>query len=226
MAARLSALQAWVTDDLFKPTYNTYQVPQLQVVPSQHSYLLPALRTKQDLLDANQFLTQLQNQSFEPQYHNDYMPQYPAYPNKTVYPTLDLDYNQQVEMTPSTSLYPQLFDHSPVPSHQYVGAMGSRMPYDPAKLVYDGTLRKAAPRAGSEELVQELEKMDVDSESKEKKEEQQVKSEEDHEEKAKHLALVKRLHKLVQEMLREQEEEVKKESPSTPMENLVSVAAH
>ena len=230
MAFRLSALQDWVTDDLFKPTYNTYQVPQ-QVVPSQHPYL-PALRTKQDLIDANQFLNQLQTHAFAPQYSTDYMPQYPSYPNKTLYPTLDLDYNQQsqVDMTPSTSLYPQLFDQSPVPSpHQYVG-MGTRMSYDQTKLVYDGTLRKAAPRGGSEELVQDMEKMDVDSESKETpknpKGEAQVKSEEEDETKAKHLALVKQLQKLVQEMLLDQEKEVKKESAPTPMENLVPVAAH
>jgi hypothetical protein len=228
MAARLSALQAWVTDDLFKPTYNTYQIPEQNVVPSQHPYLLPALRTKQDLLDANQFLAQLQTQAFEPQYQTDYMPQYPTYTNKPLYPTFDLDYNQhsQVDMTPSTGVYPPLFEQSPVPSPQYFGQMGTRLNHDVARQVPQGILQKA-PRAGSEELVKELEKMDVDSESKEKvKEEPQVKSEEDDETKAKNLALLKRLQKLVQEMILDQEKEIKKESASTPMENVVPVAAH
>jgi len=104
--------------------------------------------------------------------------------------------------------------------------MGTRLNHDAARQVPQGTLQKA-PRAGSEELVRELENMDVDSESKEKvKEEPQVKSEEDEETKAKHLDLVKRLQKLVREMILDQEKEVKKENVSTPMQNVVPVAAH
>lgn len=240
MAARLSALQAWVTDDLFKPTYNTYQLPQQQTFPSQQ-YVLPALRTKQDLLDANQFLTQLQNQAFEPQYSTDYLPQYPTYANKTLYPTLDMDYTQQSQgdMTPSTNLYPQLFDQtaSLPSSYNYMG-IGSRMAYDGTKLVNTGTLQKAPPaedarRAGSEELVQDMEKMDVDSESKEKKpltekEPVTVKKEDDEDLKAKHLALVKKLQKLVQELLLDQEKEVevKKESPVSAEAPVPRIAAH
>jgi len=240
MAARLSALQAWVTDDLFKPTYNTYQLHQQQTVPSQQ-YMLPALRTKQDLLDANQFLTQLQSQAFEPQYATDYLPQYPTYANKTLYPTLDLDYTQQsqTDVTPSTNLYPQLFDQtaSLSSSYNYMG-IGSRMAYDGTKVVNTGVLQKAPPaeesrRAGSEELVQDMEKMDVDSESKERKpsstesESVTVKKEDDDDIKAKHLELIKKLQKLVQELLLDQEKdvEVKKESPVST-EAPVSIAAH
>jgi len=241
MAARLSALQAWVTDDLFKPTYNTYQLPQQQTVPSQQ-YMLPALRTKQDLLDASQFLTQLQSQAFEPQYTTDYMPQYPTYANKTLYPTLDMDYTQQsqVDMTPSTNLYPPLFDPTAsLPStYNYMG-IGSRMAYDGTKLVNTGTLQKAPPaeeprRAGSEELVQDMEKMDVDSESKEKKPSTEkepvtvtVKKEDEEDLKVKHLELIKKLQKLVQELLLDQEKDVqvKKESPVS-VEAPVSIAAH
>lgn len=240
MAARLSTLQAWVTDDLFKPTYNTYQLPQQQSISSQ-PYMLPALRTKQDLLDANQFLAQLQHQAFDPQYTSDYMPQYPTYANKTLYPTLDLDYSQssQMDMTPSTNLYPQLFDQtaSLSSSHSYMG-IGSRMVYDGTKLVNTGTLQKAPPveeprRAGSEELVQHMEKMDVDSEAKEvkpsstEKEPITVKKEDDGDLKAKHLELIKKLQKLVQELLLDQEKdvEVKKES-SVAVETQVGITAH
>lgn len=231
MAARLSALQAWVTDDLFQPSYNTYQVPPQQPVQSQAQYLLPSLRTKQDLLDANQFLSQLQNHAFEPQYTTDYLPDYPTYPNKTLYPTLDLGYTESVDSTPSTNLYPHLFDQSAtIPSSTYMG-MGSRMAYDQTKLVYAGTLQKAPPRAPSEELVQDMEKMDVDSEAKEKKVEPEVKvkseDDEDKNAKEKHLELIKKLQKLVQEMLLDREKDddeekaVKKESPGP-----VAVAAH
>jgi len=228
MAARLSALQAWVTDDLFKPTYNTYQIPQQQTIPSQHPYLLPALRTKQDLLAANQFLNQLQSHSFEPQYATDYLPEYPAYPSKTLYPTLDLDYPQTPMDMPSTGVYPVLFDQTPsMSSSNYVG-MGSRMAYDQSKLVYAGTLQKAPPRSGSEELVDDMEKMDVDSESKEKKPEEktevQVKQEEKM--KKKHLELVKKLKKLVEEMLLNQEKELEVKNESPVNGNSVAVAAH
>jgi hypothetical protein len=228
MAARLSALQAWVTDDLFKPTYNTYQVPQQQTLPSQQPYLLPALRTKQDLLDANSFLNQLQNQAFEPQYATDYLPQYPSYANKALYPTLDLDYSQQVDMTPSTNLYPQLFDQNATQTNSNYMGMGSRMPYDQTKLVYSGTLQKAPPRSGSEELVETMEKMDVDDRKKE--DVVKVKSEDDEDVKGKHLELIKKLQKLVQEMILDQDKggqvDVKRESPVGSVENLVGIAAH
>lgn len=249
MAARLSALQAWVTDDLFKPNYNTYQIPQPEPIPSQVPYLLPALRTKQDLLAANHFLTSLQTHTFDPQYTTEYIPQFPSYANKTLYPTLDLDYSEPspVEMAPSTNLYPQLFDQSPspVPSANYL-QMGSRLTYDQTRLVYAGTLQRAPPRAqstGSDELVQDMEKMDVDSESKEKKpvegeEKKEVKTREtDAEMKKKHLELIKKLQKLVQEMLldmnkesesknEEKMEDVKKESNVPSADTLVSIAAH
>jgi hypothetical protein len=229
MAARLSGLQAWVTDDLFKPTYNTYQVPQQQTLPSQQPYVLPALRTKQDLLDANQFLTQLQSQAFEPQYATEYLPQYPSYANKTLYPTLDMDYSaQQVDMTPSTNLYPQLFDQNATQMNSNYMGMGSRMAYDQTKLVYSGTLQKAPPRSGSEELVEDMEKMDVDSDRKKEDTEVKVKSEEEEDVKGKHLEVIKKLQKLVQEMILDQEKEVevKKESPAGSVENVVSIAAH
>jgi len=106
------------------------------------------------------------------------------------------------------------------------------MPYDQTKLVHAPILQKAppAPRAGSEELVEDMEKMDVDSESKDKKsEETKVKKEEEMKEmKAKHLELIKKLQKLVQEMIlaqenAEEETPVKKESPVL---SSVAVEAH
>jgi hypothetical protein len=231
MADRLSDLQTW-TDDIFRQSYNTYQVPSM-AAHNQYAQI-PAFRSRQDLLEFNQFLTQLHSHGFEPQYP-EYLPQYPSYNNKTLYPTLDLDYAQQADVTPSTNLYPQLFDQtqSPISSSNYVG-MGSRMAYDPAKLVFAGTLQKAPPRAGSEELVQDMEKMVVDSESKEKKpeEEVKVKLEEDVDQvKAKHLDLIKKLQKLVQEMLLEEDskvaKEIKKESPvSDSTEKFAPIAAH
>lgn len=248
MVARLSALQAWVTDDLFKPNYNTYQLPSPAPIPSPNLYL-PALRTKQDLLEANHFLTTLQTHTFEPQYATDYLPQYPSYSSKTLYPTLDLDYSEAspAEIAPSTNLYPQLFAQSPspVPSANYL-QMGSRLAYDPTKLVYAGTLRKAPPRAestGSDELVQDMEKMDVDSESKEKKpseEEEDRKTEKtkdvDAEIRKKHLEVIKNLRKLVQEKLLDLEKEGEskseekmdevKESTVPSVQTQVSVAAH
>jgi len=145
-------------------------------------------------------------------------------------------------------LYPQLFDPSPSPSSTYM-QIGSRMAYDQTKLVYAGTLQKAPPArqnsTGSEELVETMEKMDVDSEAKEKKEEKKeepVKKELDHETRKKHLELIKKLQDLVQEMLlgmdkegqseseskgkedNEKMEDVKKEN--AVVETLVSIAAH
>jgi hypothetical protein len=203
--------------------------------------MLPALRTKQDLLDANHFLTQLQNQAFDPHYTSDYLPQYPTYANKTLYPTLDMGYSHQsqVDMTPSTNLYPQLFDQTAsLPSSYSYTGIGSRMTYDGTKLVNTGTLQKAPPaeeprRAGSEELVQNMEKMDVDSEAKgqkptsTEKEPATVKKEDDADLKAKHLELIKKLQKLVQELLLDQEKdvEIKKESP-VAVEPPVGIAAH
>jgi hypothetical protein len=230
MFERLCALND-LEDDIFKPSYNTYQVPS-QTLPSQRFSYLPSLRTKQDCIDVNQFLLQLQSHVFDPQYSTDYMPQYPG-SSKTLYPTLDLDYTTQTDVPPSTNLYPQLFDQTPLPSSTFVG-MGTRMPYDQTKLVYAGTLQKAAPRAPSEELVQDMEKMDVDSEAKEKKpveEAKEVKAKSESEikdAKAKHLELIKNLQKLVQEMLLEREneearKEVKKESP---VEGRSPTAAH
>jgi hypothetical protein len=112
------------------------------------------------------------------------------------------------------------------------------MIYDGTKLVDTGTLQKARPadeprRAGSEELVQHMEKMDVDSEAKEikpsstEKEPITVKKEDDGDLKAKHLELIKKLQKLVQELLLDQEKdvEVKKESP-VAVETQVGITAH
>ena len=230
MATRLSALND-LTDDFFKTTYNTYQVPS-QALPTQRYGFLPSLRTRQDCIDVNQFLMQLQTHAFEPQYSNEYMPQYPVSSSKALYPTLDFDYNQQQpDMAPSTGLYPQLFDQTASPSSTYVG-MGTRMPYDQTRLVHAPILQKAppAPRAGSEELVENMEKMDVDSESKDKKsEETKVKQEEGIKEmKEKHLELIKKLQKMVQEMILAQENadeevRVKKESPVL---SSVAVEAH
>jgi len=231
MAERLSTLND-LTDDFFKTQYNTYQVPSQPLPTQRYGAFLPSLRTRQDCIDVNQFLMQLQTHAFEPQYSNEYMPQYPGVSSgKALYPTLDFDYNQPADMTPSTGLYPQLFDQTPLPSSAYVG-MGSRMAYDQTKLVHAPILQKAppAPRAGSEELVEDMEKMDVDSESKDKKpEETKVKKEEEIKEmKAKHLELIKKLQKLVQEMIlaqenAEQDGQVKKESPVL---SSVAVAAH
>ena len=108
------------------------------------------------------------------------------------------------------------------------------MPRDQTKLVHAPILQKAppAPRAGSEELAEEMEKMDVDSESRDKKaEEPKVKKEEDikmEDMKAKHLELIKKLQKLVQEMILAQENadeevQIKKESPIL---SSVAVEAH
>jgi hypothetical protein len=85
---------------------------------------------------------------------------------------------------------------------------------DPTKFSFAGILQKAPPaaddkkRAGSEELVQDMEKMDVDSESKVKKDEDKdtipkVKADDEESEnvKQKHLDVIKRLQKLVQELL-------------------------
>jgi len=231
MAERLDLLMD-IPDDIFKQTYNTYQLPS-QAVPAQRSYYMPALRTRQEAMEINDFLMQ-QISAFPSQYSPDYMPQYNTTSSKTLYPTLgDLEY-EQTDLTPSTGLYPQLFDQSPMPSSTYVG-MGSRMPYDQTKLMYAGTLTKAPPppRSGSEELVSDMEKMDVDSESKEKKSEDEemevkVKAEDDEKDqvKQKHFELIKKLQKMVQEMILDWNDEqvsVKKESPVIAP---VSVTAH
>src|SRR5437762_4666897 len=201
MAERLDLLMD-IPEDIFKQAYNTYQVPS-QTVPSQRPYYIPALRSRHDAIEINEFLVQ-QIAQFPSQYSTEYMPQYTTSSNKALYPTLDLDYSQQPDMTPSTNLYPQLFDQTPLPSSAYVG-MGSRMSYDQTRLVYAGTLQRAPPpRAGSEELVQDMEKMDVDSEAKKKssteEEPVKVKAEDADAEKAikaKHLAVIKKLQKMV-----------------------------
>ena len=219
MAERLDLLID-IPDDIFKQTYNTYQVPS-HMVPSQRPYYIPALRSRHDAIEINNFLVQ-QISQFPSQYSTEYMTQYTT-SNKTLYPTLDLDYSQHSDMTPSTNLYPQLFDPTPLPSSAYVG-MGSRMSYDQTRLVNAGTLQRAPPpRSGSEELVQDMEKMDVDSEAKKKSstEEEPVKVKAEDAErdiKAKHLAVIKKLQKMVQEMILDWEDEkdskVKIESPS------------
>jgi len=94
------------------------------------------------------------------------------------------------------------------------------MVYDPTKLVYAGTLQKAPrTRSGSEELVDDMGKMAVDSESKDKKEEEKV----DEDIKKKHYELIRRLRKVVQELILEREKgEGKKEIGASPQ----PVAAH
>ena len=218
MAQRLDLLMD-IPEDIFKQPYNTYQVPS-QTVPSQRPYYIPALRSRHDAIEINDFLVQ-QIAHFPTQYSTEYVTQYTT-SNKALYPTLDVAYSPQPDMTPSTNLYPQLFDQTPLPSSAYVG-MGSRMSYDQTRLVYAGTLQKAPPpRAGSEELVQDMENMDVDSESKEKKPstEQEVEAKAEGTEKdvkAKHLEVMKKLQKMVQEMILDWEDEengkVKNESP-------------
>jgi hypothetical protein len=226
MADRLDLLLD-LPEDLFK--YNSYQV-QPQTVPSQRPYFIPALRSRNDAIAINDFLCQ-QMTTFNPQYPagTEYFPQYPSPPSKTVYPTLsDVDYAQQADLTPSTNLYPQLFDQTPLPSSNYVG-IGTRMPYDQTRIVYAGTLTKAPPqRSGSEELVEDLGKMDVDSEAKEGKAKQApviIKAEDDEESdkvkaaREKHYELIKKLQKMVQERLldwpaeRKESPIIKKESP-------------
>jgi hypothetical protein len=227
MADRLSALHD-ISNDFFQ-SYNTYQVPTLRI-PSQRSYF-PSVETKQDAIHLNNFLASMEDQLFQPQFTVDCIPQYPS---KTLYPTLDVDYNQPADLTPSTQLYPPLFDQAAAPSNSTYMGMGSRMPYDQTKLVSTGVLQKAPPRAESEELVDHMEKMVVDSEPKEKetkpeKEVEEEKTEEnDKDVKAKHLALIKKLQKLVQELILEREKEearteVKEESLE---EKPVSIAAH
>jgi len=233
MAERLDLLLG-LPEDLFK--YNSYQV-QPQTVPSQRPFFIPALRSKGDAIAINDFLCQ-QMTAFNPQYPtDDYLPQYPSPPTKTLYPTLDSDYAQHADLTPSTNLYPQLFEQTPLPSSTYVG-MGTRMPYDQTRLVYAGTLTKAPlqRRSGSEELVDDMEKMDVDSEAKEekaKKEEVTIKAEDDEENdkvkatKEKHYELIKKLQKMVQERLldwpAEPEEEGEKKSPIIKKESPVDI---
>ena len=215
MAERLD-LFLGMPEDIFKQTYNTYQVSS-QNISSHRPYYIPAIRSRHDAIEINDFLVQ-QIAGF-PQYPTEYVPQYSS--SKTLYPTLDIDYAQQSDMAPSTNLYPQPFGQTPSPSSNYMG-MGSRMSYDQTKVVSSGTLQKAPPpRAGSEELVQHMEKMGVDSEAKEKKPEEEVKVKvEDQENKAveaKHLEIIKKLQKMVQEMILDWDNEgdvkVKKESP-------------
>lgn len=230
MAERLDLLLD-LPEDLFK--YNSYQV-QPQTVPSQRPYFIPALRSRNDAIAINDFLCQ-QMTTFNPQYPagTEYFPQYPSPPSKTVYPTLsDVDY-QQADLTPSTNLYPQLFDQTPLSSSAYVGGMGTRMPYDQTRIVYAGTLTKAPPqRSGSEELVEDLEKMDVDSEAKEEKAKQTqvtIKAEDDDENenvkaaREKHYELVKKLQKMVQERLLDWPAEERKESPIIKRESPVEI---
>ena len=217
MMERLSAFSD-LTDDFFKQPYNTYQTPS-QNVHSQRYGVLPSLRTRQDCIDVNQFLLQLQSHVFDPQYSTNLIPPYPG-SSKALYPTLDLDYNTQADVPPSTNVYPQLFDQTPTPPSTYVG-MGTRMPYDQTKLVYAGTLQRAPPcRSGSEELVQDMENMDVDSEAKEQKSaDGKVTSDNDvREKRLGHLELINKLQKMVEGMmlLHKNEEgikEVKSESP-------------
>jgi hypothetical protein len=227
MAERLDLLMD-IPEDVFKQTYNTYQVPS-QTVQSQRQYYIPALRARHDAIEINDFLVQ-QITHFPTQYSTEYVPQYTTSSNKALYPTLDVGYSSQPDMAPSTNLYPQLFDQTPLPSSAYVG-MGSRMTYDQTRLVYAGTLQKAPPRAGSEELVDDMEKMDVDSESKEKKpstEQVNVKAEGmEKDVKAKHLEVIKKLQKMVQEMILDWQDEAdgKVKSESSVMEKAVPVEA-
>ena len=228
MAERLNLLMD-IPEDVFKQAYNTYQV-QSETVPSQRPYYIPALRSRHDAIEINNFLVQ-QITNFPAQYSPEYVPQYTTSSNKTLYPALDLNYSPQPDMTPSTNLYPQLFNQTPSPSSAYVG-MGSRMPYDQTRLVYAGTLQKAPPpRAGSEELVQDMENMDVDSESKEKKpsteEEVKVKTESTEKDiKAKHLEVIKKLQRMVQELILDWDEaDVKVKSQSPVAEKPVAVEA-
>ena len=225
MAERLDLLMD-IPEDIFKQAYNTYQVPS-QTVPSQRPYYIPALRSRHDAIEINEFLVQ-QIAQFPSQYSTEYMPQYTTSSNKALYPTLDLDYSQQPDMTPSTNLYPQLFDQTPLPSSAYVG-MGSRMSYDQTRLVYAGTLQRAPPpRAGSEELVQDMEKMDVDSEAKEKKptEEVEVKKEENSKEiNVKHLEVIKKLQRMVEMILDWDEETEGKLKSESPVEKPAPVTA-
>jgi hypothetical protein len=223
MAERLDLLMD-IPEDIFKQTYNTYQVAS-QSVPSQRPYYIPAVRSRYDAIEINDFL--VQQIAVFPQYSTDYVPQYSS--NKTLYPTLDLDYTSPSDVTPSTNLYPQLFDQTPLPSSAYVG-VGSRMSYDQTRLVYSGTLTKARPsRADSEELVDDMEKMDVDSESKKKPEEEEVKvtTEDDKgkEIKAKHLEVIKKLQRMVQEMILDWENEEEVKVKESPVSESVSVAA-
>ena len=229
MAERLDLLID-IPEDIFKQTYNTYQVPS-QTVPSQRPYFIPALRSRHDAIEINDFLVQ-QIAHFPTEYSTEYVPQYTTSSNKALYPTLNVDYSPQPDVTPSTNLYPHLFNQTPSPSSAYVG-MGSRMPYDQTRLVYAGILQKAPPpRAGSEELVADMENMDVDSESKEKKPstEQEVKVKADNTEKdvkTKHLEVIKKLQKMVQELILDWKDEgnVKVKSQSPVVEKLVPVEA-
>lgn len=231
MAERLSALHDNSAD--FLQSFNTYQVSSR--LPSQRSYF-PSIETKQDAIHLSNFLSSMEDQLFQPQYSVDYIPQYPS--SKALYPTLDFDYNQPADSAPATQLYPPLFDQAAVPPVSTYMGMGSRMAYDQTKLVSTGILQKAPPRAGSEELVHDMEKMDVDSEAKEKKSEREVKEEDEEDSKdvekdikglkAKHLVLIKKLQKVVQELIleREKEENRIEVKTETPEGKVVSIAAH
>jgi hypothetical protein len=219
MAERLD-LFLDMPEDIFKQSYNTYQVPS-HSIPSHRPYYIPAIRSRHDAIEINDFLVQ-QIAGF-PQYSTEYVPQYSS--GRTLYPTLDIDYAQPSDMAPSTNLYPQLFGQTPSPSSNYVG-MGSRMSYEQNKVVSSGTLQKAPPpRAGSEELVQVMEKMDVDSEARDKKPEEEVivkvEEKENKPINAKHLEVIKKLQKMVQEMILDwdNENEVKVEKASPVMES-------
>ena len=92
MAERLDLLLD-IPEDIFKQTYNTYQVPS-QSVPSQRPYYIPAVRSRHDAIEINDFL--IQQIAIFPQYSTDYVPQYSS--NKALYPTLDLDYTSPPDM--------------------------------------------------------------------------------------------------------------------------------
>jgi hypothetical protein len=178
---------------------------------------IPALRTKESLLGADQFLTNLETSGFQsPYYTQSSLPQFSLPPSKTLYPSLDMDYPSPSTMyPPSTRLYPAMADVS-VPMSSNVMQMGSRYTYDQTRVVSAGRLQKARPthaRTASEDLNEGIKKMSVskdaqttremvsDSDDEETGQEATRVKVEPEELKKRHLKVVARLRRMVQELL-------------------------
>ena len=109
------------------------------------------------------------------------------------------------------------------------------MQYEP-KVQYQVPLQRAAPAVkeednegsvGSEDLVKDMEKMDVDSEAKTKNVEDDKSDEQDKKKREAHLAVIKKLQKYVQELIEDKEKESdKKENVNVEMKTPSVVTAN
>jgi len=112
------------------------------------------------------------------------------------------------------------------------------MQYEMPKVQYPVPLQRARPATkeednegsvGSEDLVKDMEKMDVDSEAKSKDVEEGDKKTDEDEKKRKeaHFAVVKKLQKYIQELIEEKEkEDEKKENVNVEMKTASVVTAN